>query len=72
LTLNGIPLEFCKVPGSEHDSQSLGKLPIDVDPESTIYMDAGCKEFLTEDDFFKAAGIHAIVQRKSNTKRKIY
>lgn len=28
LTLNGIPVEFCMVSGREHDSQSLGKLPL--------------------------------------------
>jgi len=70
LTLNGIPVEFCMVPGSEHDSQSLGKLPFEVAPESTIYMDAGYTDYLSEDDLFEAAGIHARVQRKSNTKRK--
>ena len=70
LTLNGIPVEFCMVPGSEHDSQSLGKLPFDIAPESTIYMDAGYTDYLSEDDLFEAADIHARVQRKSNTKRK--
>ena len=70
LTLNGIPVEFCMVPGSEHDSQSLGKLPFDVAPESTIYMDAGYTDYLSEDDLFEAAGIIARVQRKSNSKRK--
>jgi hypothetical protein len=70
LTLNGIPVEFCMVPGSEHDSQSLGKLPFDVAPESTIYMDAGYTDYLSEDDLFEAAGVYARVQRKSNSKRK--
>jgi hypothetical protein len=70
LTLNGIPVEFCTVPGREHDSQSLGKLPFDVAPESTIYMDAGYTDYLSEDDLFEAAGVHARVQRKSNSKRK--
>jgi hypothetical protein len=70
LTLNGIPVEFCMVPGSEHDSQSLGKLPFDVAPESTIYMDAGYTDYSSEDDLFEAESINARVQRKSNTKRK--
>ena len=70
LTLNGIPVEFCMVPGSEHDSRSLGKLPFDVAPESTIYMDAGYTDYLSEEDLFEAAGIIAKVQRKSNSKRK--
>jgi len=70
LTLSGIPVEFCMVPGAEHDSQSLGKLPFDVAPESIIYMDAGYTDYLSEDDLFEAEGIVAKVQRKSNSKRK--
>lgn len=70
LTLAGIPVEFCLVPGSEHDSQSLQKLPFDVAPESCIYMDAGYTDYQSEDDLFEAEGIHARVQRKNNSKRK--
>jgi Transposase DDE domain len=70
LTLDGIPVEFCLVPGSEHDSQTLGKLPFDVAPESCIYMDAGYTDYLSEDDLFEAEGVYAKVQRKANSKRK--
>lgn len=69
MTLNGIPVEFCLVPGSEHDSQALGKLPFDVAPESCIYMDAGYTDYQSEDDLFEAELIHAKVQRKKNSKR---
>lgn len=70
MTLDGIPVEFCLVPGSEHDSQALGKLPFDVAPESSIYMDAGYTDYGSEDDLFAAELIHAKVQRKKNSKRK--
>lgn len=70
MTLDGIPVEFCLVPGSEHDSQALGKLPFDIAPESSIYMDAGYTDYLSEDDLFEAEMIYAKVQRKSNSKRK--
>ncbi len=70
LALDGLPVEFCLVPGSEHDSQALGKLPFDVAPESCIYMDAGYTDYLSEDDLFEAAFIYARVQRKKNAKRK--
>ncbi|HYC29566.1 MAG TPA: IS982 family transposase, partial [Chitinophagaceae bacterium] len=70
LTLQGIPVEFCLVPGRENDSQALGKLPFDVAPESCIYMDAGYTGYLSEDDLFEAEMIHAMVQRKKNSKRK--
>jgi hypothetical protein len=70
MTLDGIPVAFCLVPGSEHDSRSLGKLPFDVAPESSIYMDAGYTDYQSEDDLFEAELIHARVQRKKNSKRK--
>ncbi len=66
----GIPVECCLVPGSEHDSQTLGKLPFDVAPESCIYMDSGYTDYLSEDDLFEAEVIYAKVQRKKNSKRK--
>jgi hypothetical protein len=70
LTLEGIPVEFCLVPGSESDVKALGKLPLDVAPESVIYMDAGYTDYQSEDDLFQAEGILAMVARKSNSTRK--
>jgi hypothetical protein len=70
LTLEGVPVEFCLVPGSENDVKALGKLPLDVAPESCIYMDAGYTDYLSEDDLFEAEMIHAKTQRKSNSTRK--
>jgi hypothetical protein len=69
MTLNGIPVEFCLVPGSEHDTLALGKLPLDVAPESCIYMDAGYTDYGCEDDLFEADLVYAKVQRKKNSKR---
>lgn len=69
LTLDGIPVEFCLVPGSESDVKALGKLPFDVAPESCIYMDAGYTDYGAEDDLFEAEGVHAKVQRKKGSKR---
>lgn len=70
LTLDGIPVEFCLVPGSESDVKALGKLPFDVAPESCIYMDAAYTDYLSEDDLFEAEMIYAKVQRKTNSTRK--
>lgn len=70
LTLQGIPVEFCLVPGSEADVFALNKLPFDVAPESHIYMDSAYSDYLSEDDLFEAEMIHAMVQRKSNYTRK--
>lgn len=70
MALHGIPVEFCLVPGSEHDTLALGKLPLDVAPESCIYMDAGYTDYLSEDDLFAADLVYAKVQRKKNSKRR--
>lgn len=70
LTLDGVPVEFCVVPGSENDVKALGKLPFDVAPESCIYMDAGYTDYLSEDDLFAAELIYAKVQRKKGSTRK--
>lgn len=70
MTLDGIPVEFCLVPGSEHNSQTLGKLPFDVAPGSCVYMDAGYTDYASEDDLLEAEGIYARVLRKKNSKRK--
>lgn len=69
LTLADIPVEFCLVPGSESDVRALGKLPLDVAPESCIYMDAGYTDYAAEDALFDAEGIVLKVARKSNSKR---
>jgi hypothetical protein len=70
LTLDGLPVEFCLVPGSKSDVKALGKLPLDVAPESCIYMDAGYTDYQSKDDLFEAEGILAMVARKSNSTRK--
>lgn len=70
MTLNGMAVEFCMGPGSESDTHALNRLPLDVAPESCIYMDAGYTDYLSEDDLYEAENIHARVQRKKNSKRK--
>jgi hypothetical protein len=70
LTLNGIPVEFCIVPGKENDSQSLRKLPFQVAPESNIYMDAGYTDYKAEDDAWDAELIRLMVDRRGNSRRK--
>jgi IS5 family transposase len=70
LTFKGIPVEFCFVPGREHDSNSLRKLPLQVAAESSIYMDAGYTDYKAEDDAWDAELIKLMVGRKSNSLRK--
>lgn len=66
----GIPVEFCFVPGSESDVQALKKLPMTVAPESKIYGDSAYTDYTIEDDIKESDLIQLMIQRKSNSKRK--
>jgi len=65
----GIPVEFCFVPGSESDVQALKKLPLSVCPESNIYGDSAYTDYFTEDEMKEMEGIFLQIQRKSNSTR---
>lgn len=69
-TANGIPVEFCFVPGSESDVQALKKLPMTVAPESSVYADSAYTDYTIEDDAIDAESLRLMIQRKSNSKRK--
>src|SRR4051812_17067434 len=66
----GIPVEFCFVPGSESDVQALKKLPLAVAADSNIYGDSAYTDYTIEDDMKEADFIQLMIQRKSNAKRK--
>lgn len=68
-TADGIPVEFCFVPGNENDVQALKKLPMTVAPESNIFSDSAYTDYGAEDDMLEADGVKMMVQRKSNSKR---
>lgn len=70
ITAQGIPVEFCFVPGSESDVQALKKLPMAVAPESNIYGDSAYTDYTIEDDMKEADLVQLMIQRKSNSKRK--
>lgn len=70
VTAQGIPVEFCFVPGCESDVQALKKLPLAVAAESKIYGDAAYTDYGIEDDMKEAEFIELMIQRKSNSKRK--
>jgi Transposase DDE domain len=69
-TSSGIPVEFCFVPGSESDVQSLKKLPFTVPPESNIYADSAYTDYSVEDQMKETELVNLMVQRKSNARRK--
>lgn len=69
LTLHGVPVEFCLMPGRENDYGVLQRLPFHVAPESSIYMDAGYSHYQTEDIAFDAESLHLMIGRRSNSIR---
>lgn len=69
-TASGIPVEFCFVPGCESDVRALGKLPLAVAPESSIYADSAYTDYGVEDDLMDAEMVRMMVCRKGNSKRK--
>jgi hypothetical protein len=70
LTLYGVPVEFCLMPGRENDFGALQRLPFQVAPESSIYMDANYTHYQSEDDAFDAEAIWIKAARKSNSTKK--
>lgn len=70
VTKDGIPVEFGFVPGSEHDVQSLKKLPLALPPESEVFADSAYTNYQIEDELFENDLISLKVHRKSNSKRK--
>lgn len=59
---NGIPVEFCFVPGSESDAQALRKLPFTVTSESKVYGDAAYTDYSVEDNMKESDGIELMIQ----------
>jgi hypothetical protein len=68
-TAEGIPVECCFVPGSEHDSEAISQLLWDFKDGDRIYDDSGYTCYAFE-DIAADAGIDILTARKKNTKRK--
>ncbi len=68
-TKDGIPVEMCFVPGSEHDVEALRKLYFDLPPESSLYGDSAYTQYELEDLFKETELIELKINRKSNSKR---
>jgi Transposase DDE domain len=68
-TAQGIPVECCFVPGSEHDSEAISSLLWDFKPGDRIYDDSGYTWY-TFEDIAADAGIDILTARKRNSKRK--
>lgn len=69
LTLEGVPVEFCFMPGAQSDVHGLTKLPLSVAPHSSIWADAAYTDYKIEDLLLETEGVHLLAKRRAKSKR---
>jgi len=68
-TSDGIPLEFCILPGACSDLQGLAELALDLPVEAQLFVDAGYNFYEWEDYLQEIENLKLQVPRKTNSKR---
>jgi len=68
-TSDGIPLEFCILPGSCADLQGLAELALDLPDMAELFVDAGYNFYEWEDYLREIENLKLQVPRKANSKR---
>lgn len=68
-TEEGIPVEFCFLPGAASDVRALGVLPLCLPAGGQLFMDSGYTDYATEDAAAEMDGVEFAPSRKSNSKR---
>lgn len=68
-TSDGIPLEFCVLPGSCSDLQGLAELTLDLPQNAELFVDAGYNFYEWEDYLLETKALRLQVPRKANSKR---
>jgi len=68
-TSDGIPLEFCILPGACSDLQGLAELALDLKDSAQVFVDAGYNFYEWEDYLHDIEAIKLQVPRKTNSKR---
>jgi len=68
-TVDGIPLEFCILPGSCADLQGLAELALDLAENAELLVDGGYNFYEWEDYLREIEAIKLQVPRKANSKR---
>ncbi len=69
-TSDGIPLEFCILPGGCSDLQGLAELALDLPENAELFVDAGYNFYEWEDYLGEVKELRLQVPRKANSKRK--
>lgn len=68
-TSDGIPLEFCILPGACSDLQGLAELALDLPIAAQLFVDAGYNFYEWEDYLREIGNLRLQVPRKTNSKR---
>lgn len=68
-TSDGIPLEFCILPGSCSDLQGLAELALELPEMAQLFVDAGYNFYEWEDYLLEVKELKLQVPRKSNSQR---
>lgn len=68
-TSDGIPLEFCILPGSCSDLQGLAELALELPEMAQLFVDAGYNFYEWEDYLLETEELKLHVPRKSNSQR---
>jgi len=69
-TSDGIPVEFCILPGACSDLQGLAELALDLPQMAQLFIDAGYNFYEWEDYLFEIKELRLQVPRKTNSKRR--
>lgn len=69
ITSDGLPIEFCFLPASEHDLLGLQALPCNLPENSELHGDAAYTDYLLEEDAWEAMKIKLMVSRKKGSKK---
>ena len=70
VTSDGIPLEFCVLPGGCSDLQGLAELALDLPENAELFVDAGYNFYEWEDYLQETKELRLQVPRKTNSKRE--
>jgi len=68
-TSEGIPVEFCILPGACSDLQGLAELALDLPDEAQLFVDGGYNFYEWEDYLLESKELQLQVPRRSNSRR---
>lgn len=70
VTVEGVPVECCVLPGAASDIEGLSELPLALPRGAQVAADAAYTFYEWEDALKETDGVHLLVGRKRNSKRR--